>query len=153
MELRGPNRLISNILNAVGPAHGMVAAQNPTEAQTSFKDMTKILEDQLTNAQGNLDSAAKPRCNDSATSHELPCRRINRPTAPKKPRRRPRDPIARVSIDMAVERDQLRREGTATGDRSVIDEKWRAETATDGALRRIGSAVSMRQSCRMRSRS
>src|SRR3989475_3511923 len=55
LELRGPNPVqISNILNAVTERYVEVAAQLKREKLT---ELTKILEDQLTTAQRNLDDA------------------------------------------------------------------------------------------------
>jgi len=131
MELRGTNPvLISRILNAVAQRYVEVAAQLKREKLT---ELTKILEDQLTTAQRNLDSAETAlqrfRTRTITLASDQPADR--RGTA------ETRDPIRVSFFDMAVERDQLRR------DRDAIDRLLAQGGGGDGlpteALSVIGS--------------
>lgn len=108
LELRGTNpTLIANILNAVAQRYVEVAAQLKREKLT---ELTKILEDQLRTAQRNLDDA------ESALSR-FRTRTITLPSAPAPGAAgaEVRDPVRDSYFEMAVERDQLRR------DREAID--------------------------------
>jgi len=109
LELRGPNpALISKILNAVAQRYVQVAAQLKRE---KLNELTKILEDQLTTAQRNLDSA-------ETALQVFRTRTITLPSdhpADRKATADTRDPIRTSFFDMAVERDELRR------DRDAID--------------------------------
>jgi capsular exopolysaccharide synthesis family protein len=131
LELRGPNPvLISNILNAVGQRYVEVAAQLKRE---KLNELTKILDDQLTTAQGNLDSA-------ETALQRFRTRTITLPSdqpADRKAAAESRDPTRTSFFDMAVERDQLRR------DRDAIDRLLAEGGGGDGlpteALSAIGS--------------
>jgi capsular exopolysaccharide synthesis family protein len=106
LELRGTNPvLISNILNAVSQRYVAVAAQLKREKLT---ELTKILEDQLTTAQRNLNDAEDALQRFRTRTITLPS---DRPPAAGDTR----DPIRSSFFDMQVERDQLRR------DREAID--------------------------------
>src|SRR6266511_1015254 len=107
LELRGPSPvLISGILNAVAQRYVEVAAQLKREKLT---ELTKILEDQLTTAQRNLDSA-------ETALQGFRTRTITLPSdqgADRKGAAETRDPIRASFFDMQVERDQLRRDRDA----------------------------------------
>jgi len=107
LELRGTNPvLISGILNAVAQRYVEVAAQLKREKLT---ELTKILEDQLTTAQRNLDSA-------ETALQGFRTRTITLPSdqgADRKGAAETRDPIRASFFDMQVERDQLRRDRDA----------------------------------------
>ncbi len=131
LELRGPNpALISKILNAVAQRYVEVAAQLKRE---KLNELTKILEDQLTTAQRNLDSAETALQGFRTRTITLPS---DRP-ADRKATADTRDPIRTSFFDMAVERDQLRR------DRDAIDRLLAEGGGGDGlpteALSAIGS--------------
>jgi capsular exopolysaccharide synthesis family protein len=131
LELRGQNPvLISNILNAVVQRYVVVAAQLKRE---KLNELTKILEDQLRTAQGNLDSAETALQGFRARTITLPS---DQP-ADRKATADTRDPIRTSFFDMAVERDQLRR------DRDAIDRLLAEGGGGDGlpteALSAIGS--------------
>jgi len=121
LELRGANPvLISNILNAVTQRYVAVAAQLKREKLT---ELTKILEDQRTTAQRNLDDAETALQRFRTRTITLPSDQAgggDRGAAPET-----RDPIRTSFFDMAVERDQLRR------DREAI-ERLLAQGGTDG---------------------
>ena len=131
LELRGPNPvLISSILNAVAQRYVEVAAQLKRQKLT---ELTKILEDQLTTAQRNLDSA-------ETALQQFRTRTITLPSdqpANRKAATETRDPVRSSFFDMAVERDQLRR------DRDAIDRLLAGGSGGDGlpteALSVIGS--------------
>lgn len=107
LELRGQNPvLISNILNAVAQRYVEVAAQLKREKLT---ELTKILEDQLTTAQRNLDSAENALSGFRTRTITLPS---DQPTD-RRAGAEPRDPIRAGFFDMQVERDQLRRDRDA----------------------------------------
>src|SRR3989442_8642430 len=109
LELRGTNpALISNILNAVTQRYVEVAAQLKREKLT---ELTKILDDQLTTAQQNLDDAENALQRFRTRTITLPS---DRP-AGQGAGGETRDPVRATFFDMQVERDQLRR------DRDVID--------------------------------
>jgi len=131
LELRGPNPvLISKILNAVAQRYVEVAAQLKRE---KLNELTKILEDQLTTAQRNLDSAETALQGFRARTITLPS---DQP-AGRKATTDTRDPIRTSFFDMAVERDELRR------DRDAIDRLLADGGGGDGlpteALSAIGS--------------
>ena len=107
LELRGPNPvLITSILNAVAQRYVEVAAQLNREKLTQ---LTKILEDQLTTAKRNLDSAETALQGFRTRTITLPSDQA----ADRKAAADTRDPIRTSFFDMAVERDQLRRDGAA----------------------------------------
>lgn len=107
LELRGTNPvLISGILNAVAQRYVEVAAQLKREKLT---ELTKILEDQLTTAQRNLDSAETALQGFRTRTITLPS---DQP-ADRGAAAEPRDPVRASFFDMAVERDQLRRDRDA----------------------------------------
>ena len=107
LELRGPNPVqISNILNAVTERYVEVAAQLKREKLT---ELTKILEDQLTTAQRNLDDAENALQRFRTRTITLPS---DRP-AGQGAAGETRDPVRATFFDMQVERDQLRRDGDA----------------------------------------
>src|SRR6266705_3104552 len=109
LQLRGTNPvLISNILNAVTERYVEVAAQLKREKLT---ELTKILEDQLTTAQRNLDDAENALQRFRTRTITLPS---DRP-AGQGAAGETRDPVRATFFDMQVERDQLRR------DRDAID--------------------------------
>ena len=131
LELRGPSPvLISSILNAVAQRYVEVAAQLKRQKLT---ELTKILEDQLTTAQRNLDSAETALQGFRTRTITLPS---DQP-AGRKATAETRDPIRTSFFDMAVERDQLRR------DREAIDRLLAEGGGVDGlpteALSAIGS--------------
>jgi capsular exopolysaccharide synthesis family protein len=107
VELRGTNPvLISNVLNAVAERYVQVAAQLKRE---KLAELTKILEDQLTTAQRNLDDA-------ETALQRFRSRTITLPSDPAPGRAgagETRDPIRSGFFDMQVERDQLRRDRDA----------------------------------------
>jgi succinoglycan biosynthesis transport protein ExoP len=109
VELRGTNpRQISAILNAVTQRYVEVAAQLKREKLT---ELTKILEDQLTTAQRNLDDA-------ETALQTFRTRTITLPTdqpAGQGAGAEARDPVRTGFFEMQVERDQLRR------DRDAVD--------------------------------
>ena len=130
VELRGTNpRQISAILNAVTQRYVEVAAQLKREKLT---ELTKILEDQLTTAQGNLDDA-------EAALQTFRTRTITLPTdqpVGQGTGGEARDPVRASFFEMQVEREQLRR------DRDAI-ERLLAQPGDSGlpvdALSAIGS--------------
>jgi len=130
LELRGTNPvLISSILNAVTQRYVAVAAQLKREKLT---ELTKILEDQLTTAQRNLDDAETALQRFRTRTITLPSDQAgggDRGAAPET-----RDPIRASFFDMAVERDQLRR------DRDAI-ERLLAQGGTDGLPTEALSAI------------
>src|SRR6267378_3346757 len=131
LELRGQNPvLISKILNAVAQRYVVVAAQLKRE---KLNELTKILEDQLTTAQRNLDSSETALQQFRARTITLPS---DQP-ADRKATADTRDPIRTSFFDMAVERDELRR------DRDAIDRLLAGAGGGDGlpteALSAIGS--------------
>ena len=107
VELRGTNPvLISGILNAVTERYVEVAAQLKREKLT---ELTKILEDQLTVAQRNLDDA-------ESALQAFRTRTITLPTDPPAGAGtggEARDPVRTSFFEMQVERDQLRRDRDA----------------------------------------
>ncbi|HYU29180.1 MAG TPA: polysaccharide biosynthesis tyrosine autokinase [Gemmatimonadales bacterium] len=106
LELRGTSPvLISKILNAVTQRYVEVAAQLKREKLT---ELTKILEDQLTTAKRNLDEAEDAQRRFRTRTITLPSDQ-QRPGAAAETR----DPIRASFFDMAVERDQLRRDRDA----------------------------------------
>ncbi len=106
LELRGTNPvLISKILNAVTQRYVEVAAELKREKLT---ELTKILEDQLTTAKRNLDEAEDAQRRFRTRTITLPSDQ-QRPGAAAETR----DPIRASFFDMAVERDQLRRDRDA----------------------------------------
>ena len=106
VELRGTNPvLISNILNAVTKRYVEVAAQLKREKLT---ELTKILEDQLTTAQRNLDDAETALQSFRTRTITLP---TDQPAGGPGPEAR--DPVRSSFFDMQVERDQLRRDRDA----------------------------------------
>lgn len=130
LELRGTSPvLISGILNAVSQRYVEVAAQLKREKLT---ELTKILEDQLTTAQRNLDSA-------ETALQRFRTRTITLPSdqpADRGATMETRDPVRASFFDMAVERDQLRR------DRDAIERlltQGGAEGLPTAALSAIGS--------------
>jgi len=128
LELRGTNPvMISNILNAVTQRYVQVAAQLKREKLT---ELTKILEDQLTTAQRNLDDAETALSRFRTRTITLPSDQQRQGAAAET-----RDPIRASFFEMEVERDQLRR------DRDAIDRlvaQGGGELPTD-ALSAIGS--------------
>ena len=107
LELRGTNPvLISNILNAVTQRYVEVAAQLKREKLT---ELTKILEDQLTSAQQNLDAAETALERFRTRTITLPSDRAAGPGATAETR----DPVRASFFEMQVERDQLRRDRDA----------------------------------------
>src|SRR5437667_4224793 len=106
LQLRGTNPvLISNILNAVTQRYVEVAAQLKREKLT---ELTKILQDQLTTAQQNLDDA-------EAALQRFRTRTITLPSdqAAGSGAAETHDPIRASFFDMQVERDQLGRDRDA----------------------------------------
>lgn len=105
LELRGTNPvMISNILNAVTQRYVEVAAQLKREKLT---ELTKILENQLTSAQRNLDDA-------ETALQRFRSRTITLPSDPMAGgAAETRDPIRSSFFEMQVERDQLRRDRDA----------------------------------------
>jgi len=107
VELRGTNpRQISAILNAVTQRYVQVAAQLKREKLT---ELTKILEDQLTTAQRNLDDA-------ETALQTFRTRTITLPTdqpAGRGAGAEARDPVRTSFFELQVERDQLRRDRDA----------------------------------------
>ena len=107
LQLQGTNPvLISSILNAVSQRYVAVAAQLKRE---KLSELTKILEDQLTTAQRNLDDA-------EAAQQRFRTRTITLPSdqqAGQAAAAGTRDPIRASFFDMQVERDQLRRDRDA----------------------------------------
>src|SRR3989441_145461 len=107
LELRGTNPvLISNILNAVTQRYVEVAAQLKREKLT---ELTKILEDQLTTAQRNLDDAEAALAGFRTRTITLPSDQAAGSGAAAETT----DPIRASFFDMEVERDQLRRDRDA----------------------------------------
>src|SRR5438105_3414988 len=107
LELRGTNpTLISNILNAVTLRYVEVAAQLKREKLT---ELTKILEDQLTTAQRNLDDAENAFQRFRTHTITLPSDR----TPEQATSGETRDPVRASFFDMQVERDQLHRDRDA----------------------------------------
>jgi succinoglycan biosynthesis transport protein ExoP len=110
VELRGTNpRLIANILNATTERYVAVAAQLKREKLT---ELTKILEDQLNTARGNLDDAETALQRFRTRTITLPS---EQPVGEGGGAGESRDPIRASFFDMQAERDQLRR------DRESID--------------------------------
>jgi capsular exopolysaccharide synthesis family protein len=108
VELRGSNPvLISNTLNAVTQRYVEVAAQLKREKLT---ELTKILENQLTTAQHNLDQAEGALSSFRTHNITLPSEQPNGESATGV---EPRDPIRANFFDMQGERDQLRRDREA----------------------------------------
>jgi capsular exopolysaccharide synthesis family protein len=107
LELRGTNPvMIAKILNAVTQRYVDVAAQLKREKLT---ELTKILEDQLRTAHGNLTEA-------ETALERFRARTITLPTEQSGPGAAPaRDPIRTSFFEMQAEREQLRR------DRDAID--------------------------------
>jgi capsular exopolysaccharide synthesis family protein len=106
VELRGTNPiLISSILNAVTQRYVAVAAQMKREKLT---ELTRILEDQLTTAQRNVDDA-------ETALQTFRTRTITLPTDPPAGQAGAgaRDPVRASFFEMQVERDQLRRDRDA----------------------------------------
>jgi succinoglycan biosynthesis transport protein ExoP len=107
LELRGTNPVqISNILNAVAQRYVEVAAQLKREKLT---ELTKILEDQLSSAQRNLDAAETALQRFRTRTITLPSDQADRQGGGAETR----DPIRASFFDMQVERDQLRRDRDA----------------------------------------
>src|SRR3989442_6627962 len=107
LELRGTSpTLISNILNAVTQRYVEVAAQLKREKLT---ELTKILEDQLTTAQRNLDDAEAALAGFRTRTITLPSDQAAGSGAAAETH----DPIRASFFDMEVERDQLRRDRDA----------------------------------------
>ncbi len=131
LELRGTSpALISSILNAVAQRYVEVAAQLKREKLT---ELTKILEDQLTTAQRNLDSAETELQRFRTRTATLPSdQQANRRTGAET-----RDPVRESFFDMEVERDQLRRDRDAL-ERLLSQGGGDAGLPTD-ALSAIGS--------------
>lgn len=134
VELRGTNPvLISAILNAVTQRYVAVAAQLKREKLT---ELTRILEEQLTTAQGNLDDAER-------ALERFRTSTITLPSEPSGRERETRDPVRESFFEMQIERDQVRR------DREAI-EGWLAQSAADperstDALSAIGAVRSAPQ--------
>jgi len=107
LELRGTNPVvISRILNAVAQRYVEVAAQLKREKLT---ELTKILEDQLTTAQRNLDSSETALQRFRTRTITLPSeQQTGRSGAAETP-----DPVRATFFEMAAERDQLRRDRDA----------------------------------------
>jgi capsular exopolysaccharide synthesis family protein len=106
LELRGTNPvLISNILNAVTQRYVEVAAQLKRE---KLNELTKILEDQLTTAQRNLDNAETALQRFRTRTITLPSGQPGQGGGAEA-----RDPIRASFFEMEVERDQLRRDRDA----------------------------------------
>jgi capsular exopolysaccharide synthesis family protein len=105
LELRGTNPvLIANILNAVTQRYVDVAAQLKREKLT---ELTKILEDQLRTAHGNLTEA-------ETALERFRARTITLPTEQSGPGAAPaRDPIRTSFFEMQADREQLRRDRDA----------------------------------------
>jgi capsular exopolysaccharide synthesis family protein len=106
LQLSGTNpEAITKILNAVTQRYVDVAAQLKREKLT---ELTKILEDQVRTAHGNL--------NDAETSLErFRARTITLPTdqAPARGAAEPRDPIRSSFFEMQAEREQVKRDREA----------------------------------------
>src|SRR5438093_3646506 len=104
VELRGTNPvMISNILNGVTQRYVEVADQLKREKLT---ELTKILENQLTTAQQNLDQAEGALRNVRTRNITLPSEQPNGGGAVAESR----DPVKATFFDMQGERDQLRRD-------------------------------------------
>jgi len=124
LELRGTNPvLISNILNAVTQRYVEVAAQLKREKLT---ELTKILEDQLTSAQQNLDAAETALERFRTRTITLPSDRAAGPGATAETR----DPVRASFFEMQVERDQLRRDRDAL-ERLLAQGGGKAELPTE----------------------
>ena len=124
LELRGPNPvLISSILNAVTQRYVEVAAQLKREKLT---ELTKILEDQLTSAQQNLDAAETALERFRTRTITLPSDRAAGPGATAETR----DPVRASFFEMQVERDQLRRDRDAL-ERLLAQGGGKAELPTE----------------------
>lgn len=107
LELRGSNPvMIAKILNAIAERYVVVAAQLKREKLT---ELTKILEDQLRTAQGNLDDAETALQHFRTRTITLPS---DQPTAGGGPGGTG-DPIRSGFFDMQADRDQLRRDREA----------------------------------------
>src|SRR5437867_3478140 len=131
LELRGTSpALISSILNAVAQRYVEVAAQLKREKLT---ELTKILEDQLTTAQRNLDSSETALQRFRTRTATLPSDQQADPRT----RSETRDPVRESFFDMEVERDQLRRDRDAL-ERLLSQGGGDAGLPTD-ALSAIGS--------------
>jgi capsular exopolysaccharide synthesis family protein len=104
LELRGTNPvMIAKILNAVTQRYVDVAAQLKREKLT---ELTRILEDQLKSAQGNLDDA-------ETALQRFRTRTITLPSDPPTAgggTGDSRDPVRAGFFDMQADRDQLRRD-------------------------------------------
>jgi len=125
LELRGTSPvLISNVLNAITQRYVAVAAQLKREKLT---ELTRILEDQLTTAQGNLRDAEDAQQRFRTRTITLPSDQQRSGAAAET-----RDPIRASFFEMEVERDQLRR------DRDAIQRLMSSGLSTD-ALSAIGS--------------
>ncbi|HWC72395.1 MAG TPA: polysaccharide biosynthesis tyrosine autokinase [Gemmatimonadales bacterium] len=124
LELRGQNPvLISNILNAVTQRYVDVAAQLKREKLT---ELTKLLEDQLTTAQRNLDDAENALQRFRTRTITLPSERSPSQTATDT-----RDPRAGF-FDIQVERDQVRRDRDAID--ALLAQGWQAGVPTAALL-------------------
>ena len=121
LELRGANPvLISNILNAVSQRYVAVAAQLKREKLT---ELTKLLEDQLTTAQRNLDEAETALQRFRTRTITLPSERSPSSAASGDTR----DPRAGF-FDIQVERDQVRRDREAID--NLLAQGWDAGVPT-----------------------
>jgi capsular exopolysaccharide synthesis family protein len=108
VELRGPSPvLIANVLNAITQRYVAVAAQLKREKLT---ELTKILENQLTTAQQNLDQAEGALQSFRTRNITLPSEQPNGENATTG---EARDPIKANFFDMQANRDQLRRDREA----------------------------------------
>src|SRR5437667_3724271 len=124
LQLRGTNPvLISNILNAVTQRYVEVAAQLKREKLT---ELTKILQDQLTSAQQNLDAAETALERFRTRTITLPSDRAAGPGATAETR----DPVRASFFEMQVERDQLRRDRDAL-ERLLAQGGGKAELPTE----------------------
>lgn len=109
VALSGPNpTLIANVLNAVTQRYVLVAAQLKREKLT---ELTKLLEDQLNTARGNLDNAEAALQRFRTRTITLPSEQMPGRSAGAETR----DPIRAGYFDMEGERDQLRRDREAIG--------------------------------------
>lgn len=109
LELRGTNPvLIAGTLNAVTQRYVEVAAQLKRDKLT---ELTKLLHDQLTTAQRNLDDAENALVKFRTRTITLPSERAAGDVAGPATG----DPVRATFFDMQLERDQLRR------DREAID--------------------------------
>ena len=121
LELQGSNPvLISNILNAVSQRYVAVAAQLKREKLT---ELTKLLEDQLTTAQHNLDEAETALQRFRTRTITLPSERS--PSAATSGDTH--DPRAGF-FDIQVQRDQVRRDREAID--NLLAQSWDAGAPT-----------------------